>query len=414
MPRFYQADQATDPELRNKLAMLQAQFGGQDPNSPLPMQGPAENDPALANDFKMMQDAGWFSNGNGTPAPVEPTQLGQGNGTVSTLNGWGEQAKKERNQLNALLTAKVMAGDLDGASQLAVTPEDRALVQIGYAQRMNRQAGGGGDLLKSYQDAQYTNQMRQRGEQDRQLKNEQLQATTRNINAQATNAEIKDPMAADWSMGAQGMYNKRTGETKSLAVPKSNEAFNNELAKLDAKELDDMRNAATKAQQGVQRVQQMKELVKGGIYSGSFAEGRVGVANFFDSVGMPFDQEKLANSQQYLKHAKELTLSLLKDGVGNNQISNADLAFVDKTVPQLETNPEARKKLLDFIEGKLQFSVDRFSKADEYARSNGGLNGFQYRPQAPASPTGPAPLIRPASTGNHPADIQALLSKYGK
>ena len=167
----------------------------------------------------------------------------------------------------------------------------------------------------------------------------------------------------------------------NVNLPAPEKAFSVELAKLDAKELDDMRNAATKASSGLARVDEMKRLAKGGVYSGTMAEGRVGVANMFDTLGVPMDTKKLVNSQEYLKHAKELTLSLLKEGVGTNQISNADLKFVNETVPQLETNPQARVNLLNFIEGKLKTSVDKFDRADAYARQNKGLSGFKYQNQ---------------------------------
>lgn len=169
--------------------------------------------------------------------------------------------------------------------------------------------------------------------------------------------------------------------TANVSLPPAEKAFGVELAKLDAKELDDMRNSAAKAQNGLARVSEMKKLSESGVYSGSFAEGRTGVANFFDTLGVPFDTKKLTNSQEYLKHAKELTLSLLKEGVGTNQISNADLKFVNETVPQLETNPQARKNLINYIEGRLQSSVDRFQSADVYARKNGGLSGFAQQGQ---------------------------------
>lgn len=173
-----------------------------------------------------------------------------------------------------------------------------------------------------------------------------------------------------------------TQVSTNVSMPPAQKAFDVELAKLDAKEIDGLRDVATKASNGLSRVGEMKRLSEAGVYSGSFAEGRTGVSNFFETLGIPLDPKKLGNSQEYMKHAKELTLSLLKEGVGNNQISNADLKFVNDTVPQLETSPQARKNLLDYIERRLQSSVDRFQQADEYARKNGGLGGFNKNRRA--------------------------------
>jgi hypothetical protein len=176
----------------------------------------------------------------------------------------------------------------------------------------------------------------------------------------------------------------------NVNLPPAQKAFEVELAKLDAKQLDDFRDSAVKAQNGLSRIGEMKRLAQEGMYSGWGASGRAGAANFFQTLGLPFDPTKLENSQQYNKHAKELTLSMLKEGVGTQNISNADLAFVNETVPQLETNPKARLALLDYMERRLGQSVERFQNADSYARERGGLSGFNYQPGPKREqPTGP-------------------------
>ena len=177
----------------------------------------------------------------------------------------------------------------------------------------------------------------------------------------------------------------------NVNLPPAEKAFNVELAKHDAKQIDEWRESAVKAQGGLSRIQEMKALAQQGMYSGWGASGRTSVVNFFDTLGLPFDRTKLENSQQYTKHAKELTLAMLKEGVGSTNISNADLAFVNETVPQLETNPRARLALLDYMERRLGSSVDRFERADSHAREHGGLRGFNYRPkdQERREPAGP-------------------------
>ena len=193
-------------------------------------------------------------------------------------------------------------------------------------------------------------------------------------------------------------------QNTTVNMPAPEKAFNVELAKLDAKQLDDWRESATKAQGGLSRIHEMKKLTGDSLYSGWGAEGRLGVANFFATMGLPVDQGKIANSQEYLKHAKELTLTMLKEGVGASQISNADLAFVEATVPQLATNPQARVNLLSYMERRLGESVDRFQRADEYARGNNGLRGFRY---------GKDPR-QPGQQGDKPAKLQKNLTALVK
>ncbi len=327
--------------------------------------------------FALMADAGWFNPGAGG-MPPEVTQFDP-MATDSRL-GNAPQVEKEKNALNTLFQGAIFGGDLDKASRLAVTPEQQAMLSVAYGDRMDRQAGGRGGAMGDYQRAQQTTLAKNAAEQDRQMKMAQMKAQTDNIRAQTA---LRDKQTSIAGLPKPGSMIK-TPETAAQLE------FGKELAKLDAKELDDMRNSALKAQSGIERVKAMRELADSGVYSGTLAEGRTSIANFFDTMGVPFDRKKLVNSQEYLKHAKELTLTVLKEGVGASQISNADLKFVNDTVPQLETNPKARKELLDFIEGKLQTSVDRFGKADEYARANAGLRGFQYKPAAPNTPAAPA------------------------
>lgn len=184
---------------------------------------------------------------------------------------------------------------------------------------------------------------------------------------------------------------RAAGRPQTSVTVQGDKAFTTELAKLDAKQLDEFRDSAVKAQGGLSRIAEMKRLSDQGVYSGWAAQGRTGVANFFTTIGAPMDPRKLQNSQEYLKHAKELTLAMLKEGVGSTQISNADREFIDATIPQLETNPQARMNLLNYMEQRLGSSVQRFQDADAYARKNSGLGGFNYQPQQRQSqrPSGP-------------------------
>lgn len=223
------------------------------------------------------------------------------------------------------------------------------------------------------------------------------------VGAGRTIAQGSPDLPTGMRMGANGPeyipeYLQGQQQIRAAGKPQTNvtvqgeKAFTTEMAKLDAKQLDELRGSAMKAQNGLSRIAEMKRLSDQGVYSGWGAQGRAGVANFFNTIGAPMDPRKLQNSQEYLKHAKELTLSMLKEGVGANQISNADREFVDATVPQLETNPQARMNLLNYMEQRLGSSVQRFQDADAYARSHSGLGGFNYQPrqqQAPSRASGP-------------------------
>lgn len=153
-------------------------------------------------DDLLKQAGGW---GPDLPqgSEFDPMQRG------SVLTGWGEQAAKEKNQLNALFQSAVMAGDLEKASQLAVTPEHKALLNVAYGQKINDQdrrarmdAGrpydAPVDLVKNYNDQQYTNVLRNQAQQDRMMKMQAAidasrlsQAHTEQAKAATVNAQLK-------------------------------------------------------------------------------------------------------------------------------------------------------------------------------------------------------------------------------
>lgn len=191
--------------------------------SQYPIQDGGEFRPDLAQEFARMKDAGWFDQGNGVDpneqgnlqnallgypdqnsrmmqrqaAPQEspgqpPADLG---GTVSTLNGWGAQAQKEKAALDAMFQGALAGGDIEKAARLAVTPQQQALLSVAYGQRANDQdrrarqesglpVGPPTDLMKNYNDAQYTNVLRSQAEQDRQMKMAMIQAQLAHTNEQ--------------------------------------------------------------------------------------------------------------------------------------------------------------------------------------------------------------------------------------
>ena len=160
-----------------------------------------------------------------------------------------------------------------------------------------------------------------------------------------------------------------------------------EMAKLDAKQIDTMRDEAVKASRARDSIAAMRANVQSGVYSGSMAEGRTGVANFFNTMmpGVGVDPAKLGNSQKFMAHQRELALAMLKQYVGGSQISNKDVEIVMSLFPKLEHEPKAREALMDFMEKRATDSISAYQNADAYFRKNQGLGGYDMFPQQPVS-----------------------------
>lgn len=184
---------------------------------------------------------------------------------------------------------------------------------------------------------------------------------------------------------------KRAGASNvsvSMAGPK---AFEQELGKLDAKQLDVWRTGAEAAQNSLNLVRNLRTAESQGAYSGGTAGARMGAANIVNGL-TGATPKGFIGSQLYNAEASKLVLEHIKM-LGANP-SNADREFIEKTVPQLSTSAEARKQMTDYIEQKASKSISLYKRAEGHARKNSGLSGFD--------------VFEGASTS-----IDDLVNKYG-
>ena len=176
------------------------------------------------------------------------------------------------------------------------------------------------------------------------------------------------------------------GRTTNTVINAGPKAFETELGKLDAEQLGKWRDAAQTAQSLLGTVSNLREAEKAGAYSGGGADIRLGVASLIEGwtgIAPP----GLVGSQVYNAEASKLILDRVK-ALGANP-SNADREFIQKTVPQLATSAEARKQMADWMEKTASKSLDLYQRADQYARQNRGLGGFNViTPSAPKAAAG--------------------------
>ncbi len=181
----------------------------------------------------------------------------------------------------------------------------------------------------------------------------------------------------------------------TTVINKGQDAFDVELGKLDAKELETLRESAKSAQAVIGTVNNLRAAEKQGAYSGGGADARLAAANLVEGwTGIA--PKGLVGSQIYNAEANKLILDRVK-ALGANP-SNADREFLQKTVPQLAANAQARAQMADWMEKQATRSIKAYQDADSYARKNRGLGGFN-------SVTLPA-----NATGQD--QVQQLLDKY--
>jgi hypothetical protein len=175
-----------------------------------------------------------------------------------------------------------------------------------------------------------------------------------------------------------GGVDRTTAQSKTTVSvdAKGEAAFVTELGKLDAKAVSKAYDARGVAIEQLGTLKKMAEVADRPIISGSLAEQRTNVANFFNSIGLASnkDQIRTANSQEYIKYSTGLVLDNLKK-TGYNP-SNADMKVVQSLIPRLETDPMARKELIKFMSERANDVINETTSMDLYARKNKGLSGY--------------------------------------
>ena len=178
-----------------------------------------------------------------------------------------------------------------------------------------------------------------------------------------------------------GGVDRTTSKTKlDVKLPEGESEFVKRLGVKDAERVDAAITARETAATAIKSLNKLASLPSDQLISGQFANGRVGATNLLTTLGLvsPEDASRLATSQQYQKVAGDVILSTLGGRLGSG-FSNADRDFIASLVPQLETNPEARRQLIKYMQTKNQEIIDDSQRLEDYARENRGLKGFKYK-----------------------------------
>lgn len=165
----------------------------------------------------------------------------------------------------------------------------------------------------------------------------------------------------------------------SVVMPPVEKAGRTKMAEFDANAVDAARLKAEGARNSLPLIRRMKNAQKNAA-SGFFAPGLVGLANIANSLGLADEQTKkmLADSQMFSQGSEAFAASMLKALMGSSQLSNADLAMVQKLAPRLEQSPDARRQLIDYAEKQAKMFIAEHENMRRYFESNSGsLAGYQ-------------------------------------
>jgi hypothetical protein len=186
----------------------------------------------------------------------------------------------------------------------------------------------------------------------------------------------------------------RTTAKTSLGVklPEGESEFVKALGKKDAERVDAAITLRDTAVSTINSLNKLATLPDNQLITGQFATGRVGATNLLVTLGLaaPSDTNRLVSSQEYQKVAGDVILQTLGGKLGSG-FSNADREFIQGLIPQLETNPNARRQLISFMQNKNQEIVKETIRLENYAREKKGLSGFEPKIPLSVAPSQPRP-----------------------
>jgi len=190
-----------------------------------------------------------------------------------------------------------------------------------------------------------------------------------------------------------GGVDRTTAKTNlGVKLPEGESEFVKRLGTKDADRVDNAITLRETATSTINSLNKLASLPDNQLITGQFATGRVGATNLLVTLGLaaPSDTNRLVSSQEYQKVAGDVILQTLGGKLGSG-FSNADREFIQGLIPQLETNPNARRQLISFMQNKNQEIIKETIRLENYARDKNGLKGFEPKIPLSVAPTQPRP-----------------------
>ena len=399
--------------------MYQNQQYGQDLNRGIAL---AQLSPGAAAQAGLQASVGQLGRGFAGAMGIEDPQLK----LISTRNTIAQQIDQS-NPESILQGAQMLAqaGDQQGAmalaqyarqaqSEMAQTQQRRAaaLASMAQAGRERVQADPFQKLVESgkYTPASLAEFQRTGKPDDLVLYEKPEKPTTANIKEIGVAEDSRKTVYLDVNNDLQFVYGKdaqgkqvrvpftggvdRTTAKTNVGVklPEGESEFLKALGKKDAERVDNAITVRDTAVSTINSLNKLASLPDNQLITGQFATGRVGATNLLVTLGLAAssDTNKLVSSQEYQKVAGDVILQTLGGKLGSG-FSNADREFIQGLIPQLETNPAARRQLISFMQNKNQEIVKESIRLENYARSNRGLTGFEPKIPMSVAPSQPRP-----------------------
>lgn len=196
---------------------------------------------------------------------------------------------------------------------------------------------------------------------------------------------------------------------------KGEDAFASALGKDVAGEIKAARDQALTGYNTMSTLKQLQQLEKQGVFSGPVANLATSINAIAQTVGIPVDEAKLANSQAYQQQLAQQVAKVLTMGGGvGRSMTDEDRKAFEKSLPQLLLSPAGRSYVYKQMERDANIAIQRHQSMQARLNSNpqykqwAGMLTINPVDEAPglgvSPPTGPAVSGPPGAGGAIPLD----------
>jgi len=157
----------------------------------------------------------------------------------------------------------------------------------------------------------------------------------------------------------------------SSIVPKGETEFSKQLGKDVAGEYKEARDAAQGAYKARAFVGQMQELEKSGIFTGPTANIATTLGAVGQTLGLPVDEAKLANSQAFQQQFAAQVANVLTSGGGiGRSMTDADRKAFEQSLPTMLMSPQGRAQVYRMIESQAGRDISRAESFQKQLTNN--------------------------------------------
>ena len=142
-------------------------------------------------------------------------------------------------------------------------------------------------------------------------------------------------------------------------VNKGEESFMKQFGEQTAKQIGDVQVAKANAQRMLTAADRLESLNKAGRFSGPTANIATSIGLFANALGVPVDQKKLSNSQEYVAVLGKQVAQVLTAGSGvGRSMTDADREAFMSQFPTLINSPEGAQRIIGMLRDSARQDIE--------------------------------------------------------